>query len=140
MNSYNLFLALVIATIISQTIHTWFVFQSFSRLSGNLKTFQSVVFCSIISVAIFAFVIIGKSYLAFFGAIIEIIINMYYYAMDFFENGIRRGSKTSDEQQAREIRTIAIITFWRKNWVAIFFGLLLPMLIYVFAVQMIELK
>lgn len=137
---YTLFLVLVIATIISQTIHTWFVFQSFSRLSGGLKTFQSVVFCSIISVAIFAFVIIGKPKLALLGAFIEIVINMYYYAMDFFENGIRKGSKTSDEKQAKEIRNIAIVTFWRKNWVAIFFGLLLPMLIYVFAKEMIELS
>lgn len=137
---YTLFLALVIATIISQTIHTWFVFQSFSRLAGGLKTLQSVVFCSIISVAIFAFVIIGKPKLALLGAFIEIVINMYYYSMDFFENGIRKGSKTSDESQAKEVRKLAIITFWRRNWVAIFFGLLLPMLIYVFAKEMIELS
>jgi len=129
-NSYNLFLLLTIATIISQLTHTWFVFDSFSRLKGWLKTSQSIIFCSILSVAIFAFVIIGKPRLALLGAIVEIIINIYYYAMDFFENGIR----------ARVHRSTAIITFWRKNWIAIFFGLLLPMLIYIFAKQMIELK
>jgi len=74
-------------------------------------------------------VIIGKPQLALLGAIIEVIINMYYYAMDFFENGIR----------ARVHRLESVATFWRKNWVAIFFGILIPMLIYVFAKQMIEL-
>ena len=127
---YKLFLILTVATIVSQTVHTYFVFNSFSRLEGKLKLFQAVIFCSILSVAIFAFVIVGKPKLALLGAFIEIVINMYYYAMDFFENGIR----------ARVHRSVSIITFWRKNWVAIFFGILIPMLIYVFAEQMIELK
>ena len=132
MNSYNLFLTLTIATIVSQLTHTWFVFDSFSRLSGWLKKAQSIIFCSILSVAIFAFVIIGKEWLALFGAIIEVIINIYYYAMDFFENGIR--------QRKEQRRKTAIWTFWRKNWIGIFFGILLPMLIYIFAKEMIELK
>lgn len=127
---WTLFLALTIATIISQTIHTWFVFDSFSRLKGSLKTFQSIIFCGIISISILAFVLIGKPKLAFFGALIEIIINMYYYGMDFWENGIR----------ARVQRKLAIVTFWRRNWIAIFFGLLIPMLIYIFAKQMINLN
>jgi hypothetical protein len=130
MTSYNLFLALAIATIVSQLIHTWYVFNSFSRLKGWLRTFQSVIFCGILSVAIFAFVIIGQPTLALLGAGIEIVINMYYYAMDFFENGIR----------ARVHKKESIIKFWRVNWIAIFFGLLLPMLIYVFAIQMVKLK
>lgn len=130
MTTYTLFLALAIATIISQLIHTWFVFNSFSRLNGWLKTFQSVIFCGILSVAIFAFVIVGKPALALLGALIEIVINIYYYAMDFFENGIR----------ARIHRSQSIATFWRKNWIGIFFGLLLPILIYVFAKEMIELR
>lgn len=130
--TYNLFLALTIATIISQLTHTWFVFDSFSRLNGWLKTTQSIIFCSILSVAIFAFVIIHKPLLALFGAFIEIIINVYYYAMDFFENGIK--------ERKEHTRKKAILTFWRKNWIGIFFGLLLPMLIYVFAKEMIELK
>jgi hypothetical protein len=130
MSTYNLFLALTVATIVSQLVHTWFVFHSFSRLTGWLKTFQSVMFCGILSVAIFAFVIIGKPGLALLGAIIEIIINMYYYAMDFFENGIRARVHVRD----------SILKFWRQNWIAVFFGLMLPMLIFIFAKQMIELK
>lgn len=130
MTTYNLFLALTVATIISQLVHTWYVFDSFSRLTGWLKTFQSVMFCGILSVAIFAFVIIGKPGLAMLGAIIEIIINMYYYAMDFFENGIRARVHIRD----------SVLKFWRVNWIAIFFGLMLPVLIFIFAKQMIELR
>ena len=133
---YNLFLALTIATIVSQTIHTWFVFQSFSRLPGYLKTFQSVIFCGIISVAILAFVLIGNAALALLGAFVEIVINMYYYAMTFFEKGIGAGSRTNDGK----IRRRSIAKFWRINWIAIFFGLLLPMLIYIFAIEMTKLK
>ena len=140
MTPYNLFLSLTIATITSQLVHTWFVFHSFSRLQGWLKIAQSIIFCGILSVAIYAFVIIGKPKLALLGAAIEIVINVYYYAMDFFENGIKKGSRTQDEQQAKQARRDSILTFWRKNWVAIFFGLLLPVLIYIFAKQMIELK
>ncbi len=130
MTTYNLFIALTVATIISQLVHTWYVFDSFSRLTGWLKTFQSIMFCGILSVAIFAFVIIGKPGLALLGAIIEIIINMYYYAMDFFENGIRARVHIRD----------SVLKFWRVNWIAIFFGLMLPVLIFIFAKQMIELR
>ena len=130
MTTYNLFLALAIATIVSQLVHTWFVFVNFSRLKGFLRIFQSIMFCGILSVAIYAFVIIGKPTLALLGAVIEVIINIYYYAMDFFNNGIR----------ARVRRRDSILKFWRINWVAIFFGILLPMLIYVFAKQMMDLK
>lgn len=127
---YYLFIFLTLAAIVSQTIHTWFVFQSFSKLNGKLKTFQSVTFCGILSIAIFAFVIVGKPQLAALGAAIEIVINIYYYAIDFFENGIR----------ARVRRSESILTFWRKNWIAMFFGVLIPLLIYIFAAQLIELQ
>jgi hypothetical protein len=111
-------------------VHTYFVFDSFSLLKGRLKLFQAVVFCGIISVAIFAFVIVGKPALALLGAFVEVVINMYYYAKDFFENGIR----------ARINRAESILRFWRKNWIAIFFGIIIPVLIYVFSLQLIELK
>jgi hypothetical protein len=109
------------------------VFDSFRKIKQRwLKLTQSVIFCSILSVAILAFVLIEKPKLALLGAIVEIIINIYYYAIDFFENGIRHNEKHR--------RRKAILTFWRKNWIAIFFGILLPLLIYVFAEQMILLK
>lgn len=134
-NTQILFLSLAIATIISQLIHTWFVFHSFSRLKGWLKITQSVIFCGILSVAIFAFVIARKEELALLGAIIEIIINIYYYAMDFFENGIKAGSRSEKYKTAKKLRHLSIWKFWRQNWIALFFGILLPLLIYIFAIQ-----
>lgn len=116
-------ITLTILLIISQTIHTWLIFYSFSRLEGWLKTTQAVLFCAVISVSILVFVLIGRQELALIGAIIEVIINIYYYGMDFFENGIR----------ARVRRVTAVATFWRKNWIGFFFGIVLPMAIYVFA-------
>jgi|GEM_PF-2178853 4-amino-4-deoxy-L-arabinose transferase-like glycosyltransferase len=125
---YYLFLLLTVAAIISQTVHTFFIFDSFSRLKGRLKLFQAIVFCSIISVAIFAFVIIGKPQLALLGAIIEVVINIYYYAKDYFEDGITTTKK------------YAIRNWWRRNWISMFFGIIIPALIYVFSLQLIELK
>lgn len=137
---YSFFLSLTIAVIISQTIHVYYVFQSFSRLTGWLRTFQAIMFCSILSLSILAFVLVGKHELALLGAIVEMIVNTYYYALDFFENGIKKGSRTQDENAAREARNIAIVTFWRQKWIAMFFGILIPALIYIFALQMINLK
>lgn len=137
---YNFFLFLTGAVIISQTIHVYFVFDSFSKLSGWLRTFQAVMFCSIISLSILAFVLAGKSNLALLGALVEVIVNCYYYAMDFFENGIKKGSRTQDDKQAKESRNNSILTFWRKNWIGIFFGILIPMLIFIFAKEMEELR
>jgi len=140
LNMYNFFLVLTILTIVSQTIHTWFVFQSFSQLEGSLKTFQSVIFCGLISAAILAFVLIKKEELALTGAIIEIIINIYYYGKSFFELGIKAGSRSEEKSNRKHLRRQSIWKFWRQNWVAFFFGILLPMLIYIFAVQMIALR
>jgi hypothetical protein len=123
-----LFYALAIAAIISQTIHSWFVFKSFSRLEGGVKTFQAIIFCSIISVAIFAFVIVKKPELAALGAFIEIVINIYYYGQEYFQKGITTTKKN------------AILNWWRINWIAIFFGILIPVLIYVFSLEIINLS
>jgi hypothetical protein len=138
--SYTLFLWLTIATIVSQTIHTWFVFQSFSRLPKYLKTFQAVIFCSILSVAIFAFATIGEARLAMLGAFIEIVVNVYYYGMDYFEKGIEISFKRMSTPDPKLRWNDSILRFWRHNWIAFFFGLLLPMLIYIFSMQMIKLK
>jgi hypothetical protein len=127
---YNIFLILTIATIISQAVHMWFCFISFSRLKGWLKLFQAIMFCSILSIAILAFVLIEKPILALFGAFIEIVVNTYYYNLSYFEGGLK----------ARIHKRESILRYWRKNWLGLFFGLLLPMLIYVFAVEMVKLK
>ena len=117
---YYLFLILTIASILAQTIHSYYVFNSFSQLEGWLREFQSIVFCAIISVSIFGFVIIEKPALAMFGAGIEAVINLYYYSLGYW---------------ARVNGSFS----WRKQWIAIFFGLLLPTMIYIFAHQMTEL-
>ena len=118
---YYLFLSLTITSIIAQTIHSYFVFNSFSQLTGWLRDLQSITFCGIISVAIFGFVYIGKLELALFGAGIEAVINLYYYSLNFWQ---RQNGRFS----------------WRKQWIALFFGLLIPAMIFIFAEQMIELK
>jgi len=90
---YYLFLGLVIASIISQVPHAYYTFNSFSRLEDRLKVIQSVAFCSILSVAIFAFVWIEKPMLALFGAGIEIVVNLYYYSIDFWKQGFGQKKK-----------------------------------------------
>lgn len=127
---YNLFFILAISTVFSQLAHNYFVFLSFSYLKGSLRAIQAIIFCGIISVSIVAFVAIGNEKLALLGAFIEIVINFLYYGQEFWANGFPQ----------RKFMTKSILSYWRQNWGKYFFGLLLPMLIYVFAKQMIELK
>jgi hypothetical protein len=135
---YYLFIGLTILSIISQLPHSWYTFNSFSRLGSQLRILQSVAFCFILSVAIFAFVYIEKPGLALLGAAIEAIINLYYYSLDFWTDGYK--AYTGDRNEVNSKRRRASSIWWRKNWIAIFFGLLLPVLIYVFADQMMRLK
>jgi len=116
-----LFIILTASAIISQLPHIYYTFQSFSRLTGWLKEVQAIMFCGILSVAIFGFVLIEKPALALTGAGIEVVINLYYYSMAFWA---RKGVKFD----------------LRKNWVAYFFGILMPFLIYIFAEQIMELS
>lgn len=116
-----LFTILTIAAIVAQLPHVWYMFNSFSRLEGNLKTIQSVTFCLIISVAIFAFVMLGKPMLALFGVGIEVVINSYYYSLGFWQ---RKNTRID----------------LRKNWIAFLFGILIPVLIYIFSEQLAELR
>ena len=124
----TLFIFLTIAAILSQIPHAWYVFDSFSKLNKWLKISQSLLFCSILSVAILGFVLTGQTTLAIFGAFIETVINIYYYTLDFWKNGINK--RTS------ETRKKAIAIFWRKNWIKIFFSVLLPLLIFIFSEQL----
>ena len=125
------FLSLTVLVIISQTVHTYSVFDSISKIENKkLKRFQAVVFCSILSLSILAFVMNGNEKLAFAGAVVEVVINMYYYAEEFWKNGFK-----SYSVDVREKRSADITRFWRKNWIKIFFGVILPVLIYIFAEQ-----
>lgn len=133
---YYLFLTLTVAAIISQLPHVWYTFLSFSRLKGWIRDTQSIMFCGILSIAIFAFVWIGKPKLALIGVCIEIIVNLYYYSLDFWKDGYKAfsGKDKVISKKRRDSRR----RFWRKNWIAIFFAILIPMLIYIFSEQMRE--
>lgn len=127
---YELFLSLTVLTIVSQLFHNYAVFYSFSNLKGNLKAVQAIIFCSIISVSIFAFVLINKPLLALFGALIEVVINILYYGRDFWNNGF----------PVRKNRKASILSYWRQNWGRYLFSIIIPILIYIFAEQLILLK
>jgi len=116
-----LFTILTIAAIVAQLPHTYNVFDSFSRLDGWLKIVQSITFCLIVSVAIYAFVMIGNPMLALFGVGIEIIINLYYYTVQYWQ---RKNSRVD----------------FRKNWISFLFGILIPIMIFIFSEQIQILK
>jgi len=116
-----LFTLLTIAAIVAQLPHAYVTFDSFSRLEGRLKVLQSATFCMIISVAIFAFVMLGKPALALFGVFIEIVINLYYYTQKYWA------------------RTNSKIDF-RKQWISFLFGVLIPVMIFIFSEQLNQMR
>jgi hypothetical protein len=131
-----LFLGLTIFLVITQVPHVYYTFDSFSRLKGTWRKIQSGAFCAIISISIIGFVWIGRPELALLGAIIEIIVNLYYYSIDFWRNGPTR------RKEASKLFGIAkkdIGTFWRENWIAFLFGSLIPLAIYLFSEILIKL-
>lgn len=136
---FYLFFGLTVLVMISQTVHSYFVFEMFSKIENkNTRQFQSVMFCSILSIGILGFVWIGKPNLAILGALIEIVVNIFYYASEFWMNGFK--SFQGDPKEIKSKKTKSVLKFWRINWIAIFFGVLLPVLIYVFAEQMKQLN
>ncbi len=129
---YYLFLGLTIALVITQVPHVYYTFDSFSRLKGGWKKLQSGAFCGIISISIIGFVYIGRPDLALLGAAIEIIVNLYYYSLDFWREGFK--NRTSDKlSYFMGGAWIDIGTFWRQNWIAFLFGVLIPLGIYLFS-------
>ena len=128
---YLLFI-ITILVIITQTINTYYVFNAFSRIeNAKLKLFQSIVFCSILSLAVFAFVITGYTRLAIIGALIEIIINFYYYPASFWQEGFKAIPGKKNEIAPK--RFLSILKFWRQNWIAFVFSIFIPALIYILA-------
>jgi hypothetical protein len=122
---------MIIAT---QTINSWYVFDHFSRIENkNLKRFQSIMFCSIISLFILTMVFIGEHKMALAGAIFETILNYYYYAQDFWDKGFK--------QQKQHTKRKAIGTFWRKYWFKIIFlGTGIPAIIYICSFYMLKMR
>ena len=118
--TYYVFIGLTIAAIISQMPHAYIAIEWNSNLTGRLRAIQSAAFCLIVSIAILAFVFIGRNDLSLGGVIVEVIFNIYYY---------------SEKQRERA---------WgdklRRNWFQYFLAVLLPTLIYIFSHILTDLK
>lgn len=131
---FILLFSLAVAAIFSQSVHTWFVFDSFSQIKQKwLKITQSILFCGIISVFILAAVWMGKETLALVGALVEFIFNVYYYALEFWENGAPHRTGTTAFKKS-------VWAFWRRYWIRFFAGLIIPASIYIISKLMLEYK
>jgi hypothetical protein len=118
-------------------VTTWYVFEGFSRIENLVvKRFQSLSFCAIISLLIIGSVFIGEKKLAFAGAVLEGLINFYYYARDFWENGFKNFSGKAKEKKKK--RKESVIRFWRKYWLKFVFGAIIPAGIYICAELMMK--
>lgn len=119
-----LLISLVIAAIIVQVPHAYWTFIKASKLKNiNARRLQAGAFCAIVSVAIFTFVWIGETELALFGALIEVVINLFYYTSEFWDVGFGQKRK----------RWKYILSYWRQRWIYFFIALLLPAFIFVFS-------
>lgn len=115
----NLFITLTTLAILSQIPHAWWAIANYNRIPiAWMARLQNAVFCSIISIGILAYVLIGKHEYAFGGAIVEVIINLYYYNNQF--SG--KGQSTLKDKI-------------RKNWLAYFLAVLIPMTIFFFSLE-----
>jgi len=105
--------------IISQIPHAWWAISNYNRIEIQwMATLQNAVFCSIISVGILAYVLKGMHAAAFIGALVEITINLYYYNNQFSGKG---QSNLRDK--------------FKKNWLAYFLAVLIPMTIFFFSLE-----
>ena len=110
----TLFLSLTIGAILGQVPHAYWSLDRYNRITQNwMRISQNVVFCSLISVGIFAFVLIENHTMALIGAVVEILINLYYYSNQF-----------------RNIQKP-----FQKHWLAYLLAVLLPMTIYFFSLE-----
>ena len=110
----SVWIRLTAASILSQIPHAYWSIDQFSQIDNKpIKIGQNIVFCSIISIGILGFVLEGRHGLAFGGAIVEIIVNYYYYDNQF--------------KQRRWTDRI------KANWLAYFLAVLIPMSIFIFS-------
>ena len=121
----NIYIIGLILIMITQTIHTFSVFMSFSKIKQKwLMISQGVIFCSIFSLLTMAFALDGRTWLALAMSFIEAGINVYYYFIDFWQNGFGR---KNDEN-----RKMSIVRYWRRNWIVWFaFAVVIPASIFV---------
>lgn len=132
------YFAISFLIISTQTVTTWYVFEGFSRIENTVvKRFQSLSFCAILSLLIIGSVFIGEKEIALAGAVLEVLINFYYYAKDFFAGGFK--SFTGNKKQVKEKKKQSILKFWRKYWLKFIFGMVIPAGIYVCSDLMLKL-
>jgi hypothetical protein len=110
----KLWITLSIMAILSQIPHAYWSIDKYSQIEQRwLKISQNIAFCSIISVGILGFVLDGHIFYALGGAIVEIVINFYYY----------------DKQKPRT----AFLDKFKSDWLAYFLAVLIPMTIFIFS-------
>lgn len=120
----TLLIFLVIAAIAAQIPHAYYVFIRASKLKNkSSRQIQAGSFCLILSTAIFTFVIMGEVELALLGALIEFIINIWYYTEDFWDKGFGR----------TKYKWTAIARLWRQRWMYFFISTLMPGCIFIFS-------
>lgn len=116
-----LWITLTVLAIFSQVPHAYWSIMRYSQIEVEaMKVLQAIAFCMIISVGILCYVLIGKHEYALGGAVVEIIVNLYYYNHQFKGKGL----KTMREKLA-------------KHWLAYFLALLLPLCIYFFSREIV---
>ena len=107
-------LALTIGAIFSNIPHQYTVFDSFSSIENKyLRIAQNSIFCGLVSFGILTYALLGSHWIAFGGALVEIVVNFHYYNNQFKERDWRKRLK--------------------KNWAAYFFAVVIPMLILLFS-------
>lgn len=116
-----LWIILTILAIFSQVPHAYWSIMRYSQIEQPaVKVLQAICFCMIISVGILLYVLKGKHDHALYGALVEIIINLYYYNNSFGGRG-----------------RAALMDKIRKEWLAYFLAFLLPLCIYFFSKEIV---
>jgi polyferredoxin len=120
----KLFLAIVTFMIIAtQTVNSYYVIDSFSKIEGKLRIFQNIMFCSIVSIFILIMVFMERHEMALAGAIFEFLLNIYSYFQEFWQDGYKHGKGTIKRRES-------IVRFWRQNWFKILTAMAIPAIIY----------
>lgn len=110
----TLFLILTIGAILGQVPHAYWSLDRYNRINQNwMRVSQNIVFCSLISVGILAFVLIENHTMALIGAFVEVLINVYYYTNQFKN----------------------VQSPFKKHWLAYLLAVLLPLTIYFFSIE-----
>lgn len=108
---------LTIAAILTQAPHTYWAIDRFSNIEIKwIKISQNVIFCLILSLATLFYVLDGDHWFAAGFALMEIVINVYYYQ--------------TEEKDLRKKQT--------KKWLRWVFAITFPAMIFFFSLKIEE--